>query len=641
VTGWETRRTGPSAALSFLASRTVRNRLRAQARRLRSPRYLLAVAVAILYLVFLIYRPGGQSGGVGTVLPRSAGPGSLRAVTALTAFGFALLVAKWWLVGSSNSALAFSNAELQFLFPAPMSRRQLVLYKVWRLQIGLLASAFFIAVIVHGAGAGLPSPLRMVSLWVFFSVLSLHQMAAGLVREGAMQRGRGLRRNAVPILIAGAAVLILMVTALRAWPGARSIGEVPSALLRVGTALGAPLPAVVLWPFRTVLAASYAATPRAWLAALWPALILMALHIVWVLRADAVFEDAAVEASARRAVRIASRHARGAGAAYPTPSVVGVVGGSLAKVSGSFAAISGTRPRFVANTPARTRRFVLPLGPLGDPSVAVLWKNTLALARGTRFRTIFVTVIALGVIISIFWQAGLLGDADIHNGTALLATLAITATGFLVIMGPLTVRNDLRQDLLHLDVLRTLPLTGTSLVFAEIASSALALTFGQWLLLIGAYALLAWNGSPPAGVADPPSHYLFTVTRDAEFLIGFVALPFINCASLFVQNTAALLFPAWIRLGGTGTGGLEVFGQRILTVGASLLGLAVLLTPPTFAAFAVLIPMTGPDGPPPASAVVAGLIAAVVVAVAELSAGIHWLGRWFETTDPSAILPQP
>ena len=74
-------------------------------------------------------------------------------MTALTAFGFALLVAKWWLVGSSNSALAFSNAELQFLFPAPMSRRQLVLYKVWRLQIGLLASAFFIAVIVHGAGA--------------------------------------------------------------------------------------------------------------------------------------------------------------------------------------------------------------------------------------------------------------------------------------------------------------------------------------------------------------------------------------------------------------------------------------------------------------------------------------------------------
>ena len=637
MTRGQTRGTGPSAALSFLASRTVRNRLRAQARRLQSPRYLVAVAVAILYLIFLIYRPTGDAAGVGSVLPRSAGPDSLRAVTALTAFGFALLVAKWWLVGSSNSALAFSAAELQFLFPAPMSRRQLVLYKVWRLQIGLVASAFFVAVILHGAGAGLAPPLRMVSLWVFFSVLSLHQMAAGLVREGALQRGRGLRRNALPIIIAGAGVLILLLTALRAWPGARSLSELPSALLRVGTALGAPLPAAVLWPFRAVLAASYAATPRTWLAALWPAVILMVLHIVWVLRADAVFEDAAVEASARRAARLAARRARGAGAAYPAPSVAGTVGSSIAKVSGSFAAISGTRQRFVPGA-VRTRRFVLPLGTVGDPSVAVLWKNTLALARGTRFRTIFITIIALGVIISIFWQAGLLGEADIHNGTALLATLAITGTGFLVVMGPLTVRNDLRQDLLHLDVLRTLPLSGTSLVFAEIASSTLALTLGQWALLVGAYALLAWNGNPPA--ADPPAHYLIAMTRDAEFLIGFVALPFINCASLFVQNTAALLFPAWIRLGGTGTGGLEVFGQRILTVGASLVGLAVLLTPPTFAAFAVLIPMTG-DGPPDPGAIIAAVIAAVVVAVIELSAGIYWLGRWFDTTDPSAVLPQP
>jgi ABC-2 type transport system permease protein len=639
VTRGETRGTGPSAALSFLASRTVRNRLRAQARRLQSPRYLVAVAVAILYLVFLLYRPTGDATGVGSVLPRSAGPDTLRAVSALTAFGFALLVAKWWLVGSSNSALAFSAAELQFLFPAPMSRRQLVLYKVWRLQTGLLASAFFVAVIVHGAGAGLASPLRMVSLWVFFSVLSLHQMAAGLAREGALQRGRGLRHNALPIVIAGTGVLILLVTALRAWPGARSLGELPSALLRVGTALGAPLPAVVLWPFRAVLAASYAATPRTWLAALWPAVILMVLHIVWVLRADAVFEDAAVEASARRAARLATRRAHGAGAGYPVTSVVDTVGGSIAKVSGSFAAISGTRRRFVPGA-VRTRHFVLPLDPVGDPSVAVLWKNTLALARGTRFRTIFITIIALGIIISIFWQAGLLGEADIHNGTALLATLAITGAGFLVIMGPLTVRNDLRQDLLHLDVLRTLPLSGTSLVFAEIASSTLALTLGQWLLLVGAYALLAWNGNPPNATADPPSHYLIAMTRDAEFLIGFVALPFINCASLFVQNTAALLFPAWIRLGGTGTGGLEVFGQRILTVGASLLGLGVLLTPPTLAAFAVLIPMTG-DGPPDPGAIIAGLIAAVVVAVVELSAGIYWLGRWFDTTDPSAVLPQP
>jgi len=314
------------------------------------------------------------------------------------------------------------------------------------------------------------------------------------------------------------------------------------------------------------------------------------------------------------------------------------VTGSIVKAGSSFGAISGTRHPGVAPTPL-TRRIVLPLGPTGDPAVAVLWKNTLALLRGIRFRTILIVVVALGVIISIFWQAGLLGETALRGGTAMLATLAITGTVFMVVMGPLTVRNDLRQDLLHLDVLRTLPLTGKSLVFAEIASSALALTVGQWLLLIGAFALLTWTHGP-GGASDLAALDAPILSRNAKFLVSFAALPFVNCASLFVQNTAALLFPAWVRLGGTGTGGLEVFGQRILTVGASLVGLALLLTPPLFAAIVVIVPMTR-AGPPSALALATGIIAGAGVAVAELSIGIQWLGRWFESTDASAILPQP
>jgi hypothetical protein len=50
--------------------------------------------------------------------------------------------------------------------------------------------------------------------------------------------------------------------------------------------------------------------------------------------------------------------------------------------------------------------------------------------------------------------------------------------------------------------------------------------------------------------------------------------------------------------------------------------------------------MTG-NAPPDPGAIIAGLIAAVVVAVVELSAGIYWLGRFFDTTEPSAVLPQP
>jgi len=159
-------------------------------------------------------------------------------------------------------------------------------------------------------------------------------------------------------------------------------------------------------------------------------------------------------------------------------------------------------------------------------------------------------------------------------------------------MGPLTVRNDLRQDLLHLDVLRTLPLTRHVSVFAEIASSALALTFGQWLLLISAYALLAWTAARP-GVWPNRIALPVHVTRDAEFLIGFVVLPFINCASLFVAEHRGPVVPRVDRLGGTGTGASKC-SPADTNVGASLLGPLCCSRLPAFAAFAVLIPMTAP-----------------------------------------------
>ncbi len=131
-------------------------------------------------------------------------------------------------------------------------------------------------------------------------------MAAALVRAGAAERGRGLRRNAIPVLIVVAGLLVLLFTAVRAWPGVRAIDEVPRALTQVWMAFRSPLPYEVLAPFRVAVAPSYAETSPAWLVAIGPAVALLVVHILWVVRADAVFEDAAVEASARRAEQLAA-----------------------------------------------------------------------------------------------------------------------------------------------------------------------------------------------------------------------------------------------------------------------------------------------------------------------------------------------
>jgi ABC-2 type transport system permease protein len=617
------------AAFGYLTRQTLRNRAAAQLQRLRSPRYVLAVAVGCAYFFLLLHRPTGTAvhvpAGIGP--DRSSGVAGPGGMALLSALGLALLTGKWWLIGSANSALAFTPAEVQMLFPAPIRRRTLILYKICRSQLALLISALLITMIVRRAGSPLPPVLRVISLWVLFCTMSLHQMAAALVRAGASQRGRGLRRNVIPMLIVGGGLLVLTVTAVRAWPGARGMQDIPTALTRVWAALRNPLPTEVLWPFRVAMAPTYAQTSRAWLAVIGPALLLLALHVGWVLRADYVFEDAAVEASARRAARIAAARARAAGASVPTTSVVD-------KISGSMAAVRLDR------TPAgavRPRRAPFPLASTGDPAVALLWKNTVAFVRGLRLRTGISMSIVLIIFVTAIRQTGLLVSAGHGGGAVLLGTLALIAALFLIVLGPLAIRNDLRQDLLHLDMLRTYPLRGPVVVFAEIASPALVLTLAQWALLGASYVFLA---TAPADVGDTAASLLpVSFPSNLTMLaIAIAVLPLINTASFLVQNATALLFPDWVRLGATSMGGLEVIGQRLLAFGASLIALAILLAPPALVIGGILWLWQG-DGTPTRSALLVAVASGMLVGTTEIYVAVLWLGHVFERTDATAIPP--
>jgi hypothetical protein len=114
-------------------------------------------------------------------------------------------------------------------------------------------------------------------------------------------------------------------------------------------------------------------------------------------------------------------------------------------------------------------------------------------------------------------------------------------------------------------------------------------------------------------------------------------LPVINAASFVVQNGAALLFPGWVRLGGSNMGGLELIGQRILGVAASFTGMGLLLALPVAAMIIALAPWNGVPTATPFpffGAVIAGLS----VAMGEIYLAIQWLGARFERTDASSIL---
>ena len=114
-----------TGALLYLTLCSVRNRLRVRMRRLRQPRYLIGSIVGGLYCYVAFFRPGRSSTGTyGPLALIARYPGTLELMG--SAFLFATVALAWILPRSGRVALAFSPADVQFLFPAPITRRQLI-----------------------------------------------------------------------------------------------------------------------------------------------------------------------------------------------------------------------------------------------------------------------------------------------------------------------------------------------------------------------------------------------------------------------------------------------------------------------------------------------------------------------------------
>jgi hypothetical protein len=568
-------------AFVYLTLCSVRNRLTWQLRRLRSPRYAAALAAGALYFWYLFFRPDSSAPLNGVV----GGSWSLLVGSLLLAG----LAANWWLIGGHRGALAFSPAEVHFLFPAPVTRRGLIHFKLLRAQSLILVNTLLWVGLLGRGRTELNSGLRALALWTLFSTLHLHRLGASLVRAGAMEHGAsGVRRGALPFAIFSAAFVALawaLMTAAPALRAAWAAGLFPF-LTEAGRALQAPVPATILLPFRAILAPGLATTAAEWAREMVPAVAIMFAHYAWVMQTDAAFEEAAVEASTRRAARLAAR--------------------------------GGSAPVVPSHTVARSTR--IPLRPTGHPAVAILWKNLVSVTRAVRLIQILVPFLAgaLALLVVTAMQPG--GTAV----TQLAGVLLLSWSGLLIATGPLWIRYDLRQDLPRLELLRSYPLPGWAVVTAEIAASTVILTTAQIALLVLSY--LAYLGDPTVDLSIG--------RRTALLAAAAVALPAINVLALTIQNAAALLFPAWVRLGSARPGGVEAMGQSLITTVATLLLLLLLLLVPGGAggALAYLLRPAMGDW-----AAVPGLLLAVALVGLEMVPIARWLGRVFERTDPSAV----
>lgn len=576
-------------ALLYLQYHTLKNRTVQRFKRLRQPKYLLGGIVGGLYFYFYFFRtffgvPRGRGG-----FPVTPAPETLALYESLGALTLLVILFLAWMIPHERAALAFTEAEVAFLFPAPISRRGLIHFKLLRSQTAILFTTLLLTLVTRRAGGHVW--IRAAGWWLILSTLNLHLLGSSFARTMLLDRGitNWQRRIGVLALLFGLAAVVVL-WAWRTIPGFElaQFTDLRAVQRYLGTALtSGPVP-YLLYPFRFVVRPYLAVEPREFLWALGPALALLGAHYAWVIRSNVAFEEASVETSRRLAERIAAARA-----------------GNLRKPSRK---LKVKRPPFT-------------LRPTGHPAVAFLWKNLLSAGQGFTPRVwISLAAMCIGAGIGFGQTVGSSGPVPVLG--LILGTLMLWS----LLLGPQFLRHDFRQDLPLADVLKTYPLRGWQLALGEVLAPAAILTGVQWVLLLAAGVLFSQSREP---------HVEWPLCLGIGLGLALV-LPMLNLIVLLIPNAAVLLFPAWFQTAKGAGMGIEVTGQRLIFMLGQLLVFIVALIPAVIAFLLVFFVgklLLGVNVTIP----LASLAAALVLAV-EAGLGLILLGRLFERFDVSAEL---
>jgi ABC-2 type transport system permease protein len=572
------------SALLYLQAHSMWNRLSVRVRRLRQPKYLFGAIVGLMYLYFYFFRPmrHARSGTNGFAGWEEYGP-LIESAGALVLF---LVVALGWVLPRGRAALAFSEAEIAFLFPAPISRRTLIHYKLLVSQFSILFSTLILTVISGRLWAGWQAWRFVAAWWLVLSMLNLHLLGASFLRTLLLERGysNAFRRTLVGL------VLLVVIGVFAMW--ARQMVPPPSLvdladlkqitgylqrILETGPVFHA------LWPFRMVVRPFMATDASSFFSACAPVLLLLVLHYIWVVRSDVAFEEASIALAQKRAELV-----------------------------------SAVREGRWQRRSTKKGRAPFHLHPVGLPSVAILWKNLIGIGQTFNWRFWFWICLVIIIPVAVL---GRLGQGGLRSVLPLMGMMALMFTGWSILIGPQILRYDFRRDLKNAELLKSYPLRGWEVALGEVLTPAVVLTVLQWLLLLMA---AAWMQLPGGEAASLGRRVL------VAFSIAVVVLP-LNMLSLCIPNCAVLLFPAWFRHGGETQHGIEAIGQRLIFMLGQIVVFTLALIPAGLVAglvFGVIHYLANWQ----AALLCAAPVAALVLAM-EAALTIHWLGKLFERFD--------
>ena len=562
---------------------SVRNRIRQRLRRLREPRYLIGAVVGVAYLYFSFFarfrmsgvtqrRRAGRTARPLAVLSalRNGAPGAIGiALLALTALG--------WLLPFDSGLLDFSQAEIQFLFPAPVSRRELLVHRLLRSQLGLLFGSVITGLVAPSI-SGFARLRISLATWLLLSTGKVYFTGISLARARLGSRDARILRVAwLPLIILGAAIAVVGVAIVNAFNGA-PLDSLQDVLIRVGTVTTTGLSSIVLWPFIALARPLFAPWPGPYLTALgWASVVLLAT-VLWVLQSDAAFEDAAAIIAQRKAQE-------------PKKALVQY----------------------------HVRSSALPLATQGRPEIAFAWKaatQTMRIFGKTNLMRLAAIVFALTMTAASMGRGGGLAT--------LVGSFALATCIFAVTLAPQALRVDMRDDLQHLEMLKTWPIRAATVVRGELLWPGVLLTALAW-------AALAITELLTAGTVLGRVSLSWRLSAGAAFAMLAPALVF---AQLTIHNAAALIFPAWVPQGNQRPRGLDALGQRLIMMFGTWLALIVSAIPGAILGGIVGFVLWRLLGP--AAVVPAAVVCAAVMAI-EILLATEMLGPAYERLDVTAV----
>ncbi len=589
-----------TGALLYLQYQSVKNRTVMRIKRLRQPKYLVGFLVGALYLYFYLFRFLFHRQGRGFFFNLS--PENRMWLEFAGAAILFVIVAMAWIIPHDRAALTFTEAEIAFLFPAPISRTGLIHFKLLRSQTAIFVTTILLTFVTNRLGGR--AWIHAAGWWLILSTLNLHLLGSSFALTRLIDKGlTKWRRRLIILTFATSAAAVVLIWARRTLPhfDVAQDGDLNGLKRYLQQVLvSGPVP-YLLFPFRLVVRPYLAPDARAFFLALGPVLLLLVLHYIWVLRSQIAFEEASLAASQRLAEKVAAVRA------------------------GNY---------YTSGKKAKKRRPPFPLRPIGQPAIALLWKSLISAGQVFTLRIWIRVAMVAAIVVIVSGRTGVAFDEAV-DGASFRPLLGMAAVMFMVwslFIGPQLFRQDFRQDLAVADILKTYPMPSWELAAGELLGPLAILTGLQWFLLIlalGFFPYARLNATLTVGIG----------------LGAAVLIPTINAITLQIPNAAVLMFPAWFRMGKGGSQGIEVTGQRLIFMLGQFFVFTVALLPAAgvFAMLFLLVKTFTTAALGKSLAISIGIVvgsgAAALVLAAEAALGILLLGSLFEKFDVSAEQP--